>query len=314
MTEQKLVTVGNSWQATLSMDEAISIFTGSEDDQYLQKKDEISLNENTELCLTNPTDDPSECCFLEFVCAAGTGLHEICVRSDIPTMEVFDKVEGYLLTAKGHSPTDNLVTCSMKFERPRTHILVKCLRQEKNIKLQHILLRVESQPVPVGCQGLLNIPKLRSILEDLNPETSERASSILDNIETYQKNNQTPIVDMSCLLMAAQRSMSAGGNIADMLSTVENKNTCGNNNEMYSALQGICGQVTNLRPGPGGTNLNALVSTESVDNLVEERISKAEARILETVDERLQHMENRLASKLDALLSTLSTTEVSKSE
>ena len=51
-----------------------------------------------------------------------------------------------------------------------------------------------------------------------------------------------------------------------------------------------------------------------MDNMVEERISQAEARILETVDERLQRMENRLASKLDALLSTLSTVQVSDSK
>lgn len=60
--------------------------------------------------------------------------------------------------------------------------------------------------------------------------------------------------------------------------------------------------------------MNPLVSPESMDSMVKEQISQAESRILETVDERLQQMENRLASKLDVLLSTLSTVQVSDSK
>lgn len=313
MTEQKLVTITNSWQPTMDMEHIVSVFLGSEDDRYLHKKSEVSLGHTDELCLENSADS-SDNCYLEFVCSLGTGLCEICVQSNISIMEVFENVEGYLFTVKGQSATDDFMTCQLKFERPRSHISIKCLGQLSSIKMNCILLRVETVPIPVGRQGSLNIPKLRSIIADLNPETSERASSILDNIETYQKNHQTPIADMNCLLAAAQRSTSSGSNIAELLSSIGNKDSNVNNNEMYSTLQGICGHVTNLRPGPGGTNLNPLVSPESMDSMVKEQISQAESRILETVDERLQQMENRLASKLDVLLSTLSTVQVSDSK
>ncbi|GAB1603930.1 uncharacterized protein LOC115219282 [Argonauta hians] len=300
--------IQHSWLSEQDVMDNTEFYLGPIGDPYKEKKDSLEkCADNRIIKVDKPNEDQ---CRFEMHCKPGFGIFEVCLCCNVAQFEVYDATEGYLFTKKGVPASSGLLFSVISFKKPRTSISIKCIGITSQFQMKGILIRLEEIVGPLKGYGHLNVSTLRDIISDLGPETSERARSILNNIETYQQSQQNQIADMSRTLKMANlnssqfdmsKVVSAFGEMLQKKDTSSSSTDQSNPTSTFSALQNICSEVTQQRNQQS-------VKTDAVDvsKLVEDRVSKAETRILETVDDQLKRLEDRLGSKLDALLNTIS--------
>ncbi|XP_059166901.1 uncharacterized protein LOC131949144 [Physella acuta] len=263
-----------------------------------------------------------------------TRINGICIISESRTLEVSNDMDGYLTTIRGKQ----LFNCIDKEEGHKKLYLCKCLFDESytNLTVKFLSLggssffTVTSLIICLDKQvenyvhvshGAFDMTKLKKDVDKMGYTISDKAKSFLATMEQFEQNkvksfgglltsnhpattSSKPVISdimNSVLGQSAMRSLLGKSPQLDSGSRGEESN-------IYSMLQAVCGNVSQMRESSKKENINgstfspdsgngSLSRTLSVD-AVDTDCNKDNKELLEIIDQKIQQAKTELQDTL----------------
>ncbi|KAK7477074.1 hypothetical protein BaRGS_00031660 [Batillaria attramentaria] len=268
------------------------------------------------------------------------------IASEARTLEVYDgRNDSYLQTVRGMRDVEDSEAddskihfmCRCTLEEPLKSIKIKFLSlgPRQSFEIAHIRLLVEPSTAcgdPSNYQAAtgqgINMEKLRRDVDSMGDTVSDRARAFLTTMENFQKGRQGALDDMRHLLVDRNASGSDAPSMMSSMAVGEGAAQGGDRGQMFQFLQSVCSQVAEqraavdsldakkkeeeeasekeeqIRQEAGSAELESKLESK-LDSLMESRLDAVEERLMSRVDAHLADLETRMSSKLDAVLALL---------
>ncbi|XP_063963647.1 uncharacterized protein LOC129273602 [Lytechinus pictus] len=307
------------------------------------------------IILSNSDQSSPKPCMLQISCKPGAELLAISVVSNARHAEVNDNTDGYLSTARGQrlepearegDDDDVMYKKEIKLDRSYNSVKLKfvSLADKNLLHLHHIKLTLTrsngSRETPLQDRhGNINMDHVRGLLASQQP-ISDKAESLMNTIEQYQKNQSSVVQDLQAAVVGAaanQKSASSDlgmmGQMASLLSGFSRSGAQGQmaaspdvmlkmmssfeggggdspgKESMYGALKMMCRGVTNMRlqEEEDANNKDKQDKEKCDEEEKNDEPSASQTSLGNHLESFLADMEAKMMSRLDAKLDAIQT-------